>query len=110
MGRFEDPIAARDILAAAGAGDEWALGALYREHQPALLQFLWGLVGPSAEDVATETWIATARALRRFHGDERAFRRLLFTIGRRRSVDHFRAIARRRVVLFRPDRIPELRA
>ena len=107
MGGSGRPSDTDGLLAAAKSGEEWALTALYRQHQPALLQFLWGLVGAAAEDVAAETWIAIARGLHRFTGDERALRRLLFTIGRRRAVDHFRAAGRHRLVLTDPMRMPE---
>ena len=88
--------AGSDVLAAARAGEEWALTTLYRLHQPALRRFLGSLVGPEAEDLASETWIDMARALRRFEGDISDFRRLLYTIARRRAIDHIRKLRRRR--------------
>ena len=96
-----------ELIASAVAGEEWALTVLYRRHQPALLQFLRGLAGEECEDLAAETWIDAARALRHFEGTERAFRSLLFTIGRRRAVDQLRARTRRRTDPADPDRMPE---
>jgi RNA polymerase sigma-70 factor (ECF subfamily) len=95
------------LLAGAVAGEEWALTVLYRRHQPALVRFLSGLAGPEAEDLAAEAWIDAARALSSFEGDEGAFRSLLFTIARRRAVDHARARSRRRTEPTDPDRLPE---
>ncbi len=82
-------------LGAARAGEEWALGVLWRAHQRPLLAWLGTMVGGAAEDVASETWIDVARGLRGFAGDEAAFRTWLFTIARRRAVDHLRHRGRR---------------
>jgi RNA polymerase sigma-70 factor (ECF subfamily) len=84
------------VLAAAKAGGEWALGALYRDLHPALLRYLYSQHPTDAEDLASETWLDIARSLRRFKGDETAFRRWVFTIAHRRLLDHRRATARRR--------------
>jgi RNA polymerase sigma-70 factor, ECF subfamily len=84
------------ILAAAQSGGEWALGALYRDLHPAVLRYLFSQAPGDAEDLASETWLDVARGLHRFDGDETAFRRWVFTIARRRLLDHLRATARRR--------------
>lgn len=83
------------VLAAAQEGGEWAVAALYRWLQPSVLGFLRGRAGDDAEDLAAETWVAVARGLRAFSGDEGAFRSWVFTIAHRRLVDHHRATARR---------------
>lgn len=106
MGGTEEPHD-EELLAAAAAGEEWALTVLYRRHQPALVRFLAGLAGAESEDLAAETWIDAARALHRFDGGQRAFRSLLFTIGRRRAVDHLRGQARRRTDPADPQHLPE---
>jgi RNA polymerase sigma-70 factor, ECF subfamily len=49
-----------------------------------------------ADDLAAEVWLAVARGLDRFDGDERGFRGWLFTIARHRLVEHRRRQARRR--------------
>jgi RNA polymerase sigma-70 factor (ECF subfamily) len=55
--------------------------------------------GPDvADDVASEVWIAVARNLPRFVGDESGFRRWLFTIARRRLIEARRKQARQRTV------------
>jgi RNA polymerase sigma-70 factor (ECF subfamily) len=84
------------LLSAASAGDEAALGALYRAYQPSVVRFLAGLVPGEAEDLASDTWIDLSRNLGSFEGGEQEFRRLLFTIARRRAIDHGRKRQRRR--------------
>lgn len=84
-----------DVLDAAQKGEEWGLSSLWRSHQPALLRYLRVAVGDASDDVAQETWIAAARNLSGFSGDEDNFRSWLFTITRRRLIDHGRSAARR---------------
>jgi len=83
------------ILAAAQEGGDWAVAILYRWLQPALVGYLRGRAGDDAEDLAAETWLAVARGLAGFSGDEAAFRSWVFTIAHRRLVDHHRARSRR---------------
>jgi RNA polymerase sigma-70 factor (ECF subfamily) len=83
------------VLAAARLGEDWALVALYRQIHPALLRYLRGPAGADAEDVASEAWIQVAQGLGRFEGDAGDFRRFVFTIARRRAIDHGRTRARR---------------
>jgi RNA polymerase sigma-70 factor, ECF subfamily len=78
------------VLAAARTGAKWALAALYREFHPGLLRYLRAQEPNDGEDLATETWLDAAAGLDRFHGDEWALRRWLFTIARRRLIDHRR--------------------
>jgi RNA polymerase sigma-70 factor (ECF subfamily) len=85
----------KGILIAAQDGGEWAVAVLYRWLHPALLGYLRGRAGADAEDLASETWLAVARGLGSFSGDEAAFRSWVFTIAHRRLVDHHRASARR---------------
>jgi RNA polymerase sigma-70 factor (ECF subfamily) len=89
------------VLAAAQAGEEWALVVLYRRLQPSLLAYLRSRRPGEGEDLASETWLAAARGLGRFRGDERDFRRWLFTIAHRRLQDHQRSVSRR------PPTVPE---
>jgi RNA polymerase sigma-70 factor (ECF subfamily) len=86
----------KPVLAAARTGGEWALAALYRDLHPAVLRYLYSQDPADAEDLASETWLDVAHGLQRFDGDEAAFRRWVFTIARRRLLDHRRATARRR--------------
>jgi RNA polymerase sigma-70 factor (ECF subfamily) len=83
------------ILTAAQDGGEWAVATLYRWLHPALVSYLRGRAGDEGEDLASETWLAVARALPTFSGDEAAFRSWVFTIAHRRVIDHHRASTRR---------------
>ena len=83
------------ILTAAQDGGEWAVAVLYRWLHPAVVSYLRARVGDDAEDLASETWIAVARGLANFSGDESAFRSWVFTIAHRRLIDHRRASSRR---------------
>jgi RNA polymerase sigma-70 factor (ECF subfamily) len=84
-----------DALAAAVRGYSAAFGILWRTQQPALLRYLRVIVGDTAEDVASETWLQVARALRAFVGSPAAFRVWLFTIARNRAIDERRRVRRR---------------
>jgi len=79
---------------AACRGDEAAVGVLYRSLHPHLLRYLRHHVGPSAEEVASEVWLGIAGRLSGFSGTVDEFRALLFTIARRRVLDHRRRWAR----------------
>ena len=83
------------LLDAARAGGEWALTRLYREVNPSLARFLRAQLGDEADDVGSETWLSVARSLQSFDGDQDAFRAWVFTIAKRRVVDHLRAKGRR---------------
>ncbi|TDB77449.1 RNA polymerase sigma factor [Micromonospora sp. KC723] len=85
-----------EAVAAAQAGDEGAFRYLYRSLQPGLLRYLTVLVGPDAEDVASETWLQISRDLPRFTGGE--FRAWTVTIARNRAMDHLRRQRRRPTV------------
>jgi RNA polymerase sigma-70 factor, ECF subfamily len=76
-------------------GDPSAFAVLWREYQPSLLRYLRVTTRDAADDVASETWAAVATSITRFDGDETAFRAWLFTVARRRAIDHFRREARR---------------
>lgn len=92
-----------DVLSAARDGEEWALATLYRTLQPGVLGYLRGQRAADAEDIASETWIAVARSLTRFSGDEDDFRRWVFTIARRRLLDLHRVESRRPQVAASPN-------
>lgn len=83
------------VIEAAQAGDEWAVGSLYDEIQPALLRYLRWQEPSLADDLASEVWLAVAEGLPRFEGDESAFKGWIFTIARRRLADHRRREGRR---------------
>jgi RNA polymerase sigma-70 factor (ECF subfamily) len=81
---------------AAASGEPAALTELFRAYQPMLLRYLRGRGGDVADDVASEVWMAVARHLHRFVGDELGFRRWLFTIARCRLIEARRKQARQR--------------
>lgn len=85
----------QSVLRAAQAGQEWGFEELYRGLHAYLLRFLRLQAPREAEDLAAETWMNVASSLDRFSGDEAVFRSWVFTIARRRVVDHVRRSTRR---------------
>jgi RNA polymerase sigma-70 factor (ECF subfamily) len=83
------------VLTAARGGDSGALGEMFRTYQPRLLRYLRAQEREMADDLAAEVWLAVARGLDRFAGDEAGFRSWLFTIARHRVIEHRRRQARR---------------
>ncbi len=79
---------------AARRGDEQGFSALYRALQPSLLTYLRQRAPESAEELASETWLHGSRSLATVEGGLDGFRALLFTIARRRVVDHQRSRSR----------------
>ena len=61
---------------------------LYRHLNPDIVRYFRGQEPGEAEDLAAETWVSLRSALRRFQGDEAAFRAWVFTIARRRLIDY----------------------
>jgi RNA polymerase sigma-70 factor (ECF subfamily) len=96
------------VLSAAQAGEEWAFSVLYRDVNPLLVRYLAARAPSGADDAAAETWLAVARQLGSFTGSESAFRGWLFTIARRRLIQHWRDLGRRPVAPFDADQ-PGLR-
>jgi RNA polymerase sigma-70 factor (ECF subfamily) len=85
-----------DALEAARRGEEDGFALLWRTLHPALLRYLRVVVGETAEDVASETWLQAARDLSDFAGDATAFRVWLFRVARHRGIDDRRRAARQR--------------
>jgi RNA polymerase sigma-70 factor (ECF subfamily) len=83
------------LLAAARRGDETAFGALWRWLHPPLLRWLAVVAGEDADDIASEVWLAVARNLDGFEGDDQGFTGWVFTIARHRVIDGARRRARR---------------
>jgi len=84
------------LLAAAVQGEQRALTEIYRTYQPRLLRYLTAQEPGMADDLAAEVWLAVARGLGRFQGDEAGFRGWIFTIARHRLIEHRRRSVRRR--------------
>ena len=89
-------VAGASVLERATRGDRDALAELWRAHHPAVLRYLRTRAVSSAEDVASTVWLDVGSAISRFTGDGDDFRRWLFTIAHRRSVDELRRTVRRR--------------
>jgi RNA polymerase sigma-70 factor (ECF subfamily) len=83
------------VLDAARTGADWALASLYQSLNPAVLGYLRTREPAEAEDLASETWLGVAEGLSRFSGGEADFRKWVFTIARRRLLDHRRRMIRR---------------
>src|SRR5438876_10923672 len=96
------------ILAAAQAGAEWALTSLYQDLHAPLLRYLRAHDRREGDDLASEVWVDVARSLHRFAGSETDLRKWLFTIARRRLLDHRRRVARRRTDPVPPEALVEL--
>jgi RNA polymerase sigma-70 factor (ECF subfamily) len=72
------------MLADAKAGHGSALGELFHDLHPRLLRYLRVLEPMEAEDLASDTWLDVAAALRWFDGNAKSLRALAFSIARRR--------------------------
>jgi RNA polymerase sigma-70 factor (ECF subfamily) len=80
--------------------------AVYEALAPAVLGYLRSHRAPEPDDLAGEVFVQVAKDLRRFHGDDGALRRWVFTIAHHRLVDDRRRRRVRPVVADRP--LPEL--
>jgi RNA polymerase sigma factor (sigma-70 family) len=83
------------IVAAAGAGAEWAWAELYHAVAPGLGRYVAARGAPEPEDVVAETFLRVVRSLHTFAGDGDAFRAWVFTIGRNTATDAARMRRRR---------------
>jgi RNA polymerase sigma-70 factor, ECF subfamily len=83
------------VLAAARRGDDAAMAVLFRSVHPRLLRFVRAQESRWADDLVGEIWMAVAKGLANFTGDEAAFRAWVFSIARRRIADHRRKGMRR---------------
>ncbi len=84
-----------EVLSGAKAGDEVAVARFYRDLNPTLVRFLGAQAAGLGEDLAQEVWLALARGLEAFSGDEDGFRAWMFTIARRQLITHWRKEGRR---------------
>ncbi len=82
-------------LDAARRGEERGISELWTALNPLILRYLRVLVGQTAEDVASETWLQAARDVRGFRGDAAGFRVWLFRVARNRALDELRRSGRR---------------
>jgi RNA polymerase sigma factor (sigma-70 family) len=100
-----DPVDDAQLLRAHGAGDERAFAQLYDRYDRSCFQFIRRMLGAAhadaAEDLHQETWLAVARNAAQFDPRKASFAAWLFTIARRKVLDHLR---RRRVALVGMDK------
>lgn len=83
-------------LAAARRGEETGFAELWHALHPPLLRYLRAVVGDTAEDVASETWLQAAKDVRGYRGDAAGFRVWLFRVARHRALDELRKASRRK--------------
>jgi RNA polymerase sigma-70 factor (ECF subfamily) len=72
------------VLAAARAGEGWALAELFRDLHPRIRRYLTSFAPAVADDVASDTWLDIVRSLDRFRGDASDLRALAFSFARTR--------------------------
>jgi RNA polymerase sigma-70 factor (ECF subfamily) len=82
----------RDVRSGDRAAAEW----LFRTYDPMLRRYVRSQEPRVADDLAGEVWLAAIGALDSFEGDEEGFRAWLFTVARRRVIEHRRKGLRRR--------------
>lgn len=87
-----------EALRAAQGGNEAAMARLYRALNPALLRYLVHRAPAAAEDLASECWLAAAKALPGFAGDGEDLQAWLFGVARRQVANFWRANRRGPVV------------
>ena len=83
------------VLAAAQAGQPWALERIFTALSPVVEGYLRLQGASEPEDLTSEAFVAVLRNLGRFAGDEAGFRSWVFTIAHRRLLDERRRISRR---------------
>lgn len=79
-----------EVVAAAVAGDQRAVGVLFEVLNPRLIRYLGLMVGRDAEDVASDTWVEVMRSLPRYVGGADTIGAWVVGIGRNRALTHFR--------------------
>ena len=94
-----DAVDLTEALRAAQGGDDAAMARLYRTLNPPLLRYLGHRAPAAAEDLASECWLAAAKALAGFEGDGEDLRAWLFGVARRQVANFWRANRRGPVVI-----------
>ncbi len=89
------PEVSASVVARAIDGDRFALGELWDALNPGVVRVLRGLRVDEPDDVAAEVWVELARRMPSIGADLEAFRRVLYTIARRRAIDAHRRWRRR---------------
>lgn len=91
-----DPAQEHALVEAARAGDEGAIGALYRTYYDLIYRYvLFRVVTPSAaEDLTSQVFLAMVRSLRRFEWQGRPFLAWLYAIAQKQVAFHRRSAGR----------------
>jgi RNA polymerase sigma-70 factor (ECF subfamily) len=84
-----------DFVAAACAGQAWALSEIWQRYSPSVVGYLRGRGVADPEDVASEVFIQVFGRIKKFRGDEAALRSFVFSVAHARYVDTVRRVARR---------------
>lgn len=103
IGLVVDPMDLTEALRGAQGGDEVAMARLYRALNPPLLRYLVHRAPAAADDLASECWLAAAKALADFEGGGEDFRAWLFGVARRQVANFWRASRRGPVVVHAAD-------
>jgi RNA polymerase sigma-70 factor (ECF subfamily) len=85
------------LLQRAQAGDPDAVGALYREHAPAIYRYFWMRISDpaQAEDLTSEVFLRMVEALPRYEARGVPFSAWLYRMAHDRYVDYVRYSVRR---------------
>lgn len=96
------------VLEAVRQGEAWAWERLYTDLSGVLLGYLRGHGVADPEGILGDVWLRVARDIAGFSGNEAQFRSWIFTIAHHRSVDAYRAAARRPTSRLAPSTIRTL--
>src|SRR5215212_3476169 len=83
------------VVAAARAGEEWALRAVYEEFSPQVRGYLRAQGAADVDELLGEVFLELVRDFESFHGDEPALRAWVLAIAHRRWADEQRGRPRR---------------
>lgn len=84
---MDNPGAFDRTLAAARAGEGWALAELFRDLHPRIRRYLNGFEPQAADDLTSDAWLDVVRALERFRGTASELRAFAFSIARTRLAE-----------------------
>jgi RNA polymerase sigma-70 factor, ECF subfamily len=91
-----DLVREKALVEAARAGDESAIGALYRAYHDLIYKYILYRVGSltAAEDITSQVFLAMVRNLRRFEWQGRPFLAWLYAIAQKQVAFHHRSAGR----------------
>jgi RNA polymerase sigma-70 factor, ECF subfamily len=91
-----DLVREQALVEAARAGDESAIGALYRTYHDLIYRYVLFRVNslPAAEDITSQVFLAMVRNLRRFEWQGKPFLAWLYAIAQKQIAFHHRSAGR----------------